>query len=312
VEVLVSDNASTDQTQEILSKFEDPRLRVIRQQVNIGSTANWNVWLAEAKGDYIVFVPDDDRIFPWLVERCVSLVKKEPRIHIVMAVGNGYLVAEDRWLAAISSPNLGTGVWDGLDILREYLEGRISVEGCTTMLRTEVLRACGGFPPDWPFAGDLVRHLSLLFTGRAGLVNECCGTYCVHSATATSNHTLQAHLEDLCKLVDTMVYMAEQNIPDSGMRCEIQRLAKRFLAFHALGVIASHRRRGVKLVQVLPLMWQWRHSLARIGFGKVLGLVRPLAVLILPLPITRRLRQLKRIAGYWMVRGRAASRAVWL
>src|SRR4030081_967744 len=41
-EVLVSDNASTDETKEILGQFSDGRLRVIGQETNIGLLPNWN------------------------------------------------------------------------------------------------------------------------------------------------------------------------------------------------------------------------------------------------------------------------------
>ena len=49
-EVLVSDNASSDETAMVLDQFSDERLRVVRQPRNIGATANWNACLAEARG----------------------------------------------------------------------------------------------------------------------------------------------------------------------------------------------------------------------------------------------------------------------
>src|SRR5450759_2852582 len=52
-EVIVSDNASTDETQEVLKSFCDRRLRVVRQKTNIGLLPNWNACLAEASGEYI-------------------------------------------------------------------------------------------------------------------------------------------------------------------------------------------------------------------------------------------------------------------
>ena len=58
-EVLVSDNASTDETKEILGQFSDGRLRVIGQETNIGLLPNWNACLAEARGDYVIFLPVD-------------------------------------------------------------------------------------------------------------------------------------------------------------------------------------------------------------------------------------------------------------
>ena len=85
-EVLVSDNASTDETEDVLKNFADRRLRVVRQESNIGLLGNWNACLAEARGEYIVLVPDDDRIAPKMLERCIATFRKEPEIPIVITL----------------------------------------------------------------------------------------------------------------------------------------------------------------------------------------------------------------------------------
>src|SRR5258708_16860602 len=75
LEVLVSDNASTDETKEILSEFSDARLRVIRQETNIGPLPNFNACLADPRGDYLVFLWHSAKLSPQLVERCVDVFK---------------------------------------------------------------------------------------------------------------------------------------------------------------------------------------------------------------------------------------------
>src|SRR5262245_7177388 len=56
-EVVVSDNASTDRTQDVLQEFRNhPKVRIVRQSENIGSIRNFNACLEQAKGQYIVFV----------------------------------------------------------------------------------------------------------------------------------------------------------------------------------------------------------------------------------------------------------------
>jgi glycosyltransferase involved in cell wall biosynthesis len=295
-EIIVSDNASTDETASVLDEFTDRRLRVVRQRENIGATPNWNACLAEAKGEYIVFLPDDDRISPWLLERCIALIRTEPQIPMIMALGDGYVAADGRTLPAVASRKLRTGVWDGSDILQEYLKGQISVQGCTTMLRTEALRAGGGFPMGWPFARDLARQLPLLLAGRAGLVNERCGAYCIHKATETSNLAMESHLEDLHKLVDLIIDTADHSIKDLRKRREIELQAGRYLSRHAIGIIASHRRRGAKLAEVLPVIWRRRRDLSQFGMGDAFLLTTPLALLLLvPRPVIRWLRQFKRM-----------------
>jgi glycosyltransferase involved in cell wall biosynthesis len=294
-EIVVSDNASTDQTPAVLEEFIDQRLRVIKQRENIGLFPNWNACLAEAKGEYIVFVPDDDKISPWLLERCVALIKTEPHMSIIMALGDGYVVAERRTLPARASRKLGTGVWDGTDILEEYLKGRIIPQGCTTIIRTDALRAGNGFPTDWPFAGDLARHLPLLLTGKAGLVNETCGAYCIHSATETSNLAMERHLEDLRKLANLITRTADRTVKDLQMRRRIELHTRRFLALHSLGIVAAHRKQGAKLKELLPVVWQRRRDLSSVGIGNTLKLPVTIAPLLIPRPLIRWLRGLKRM-----------------
>src|ERR1700752_5036117 len=154
-EVLVSDNASTDETAEVLDELGDPRVRVVRQKTNIGLIPNWNACLAEAKGDYVVFVADDDRIAPWMLERCMGLVEREPQISVVLTLCDTRSVVLGRTWPALVSSRLGTGIWNGTDILLEYLKDQIGITMCGIMAKTAALRATGGFPTDLPFAGDV-------------------------------------------------------------------------------------------------------------------------------------------------------------
>jgi len=72
VEVIVSDNCSTDHTPELVGAIEDPRLRYIRQETNIGPNNNFNTCLNQAKGEYFLLFHDDDMIDEDFVEACMS------------------------------------------------------------------------------------------------------------------------------------------------------------------------------------------------------------------------------------------------
>ncbi|RQH14774.1 glycosyltransferase family A protein [Bradyrhizobium sp. RP6] len=293
-EVLVSDNASTDETALVLNQFKDERLRLVRQPKNIGATPNWNACVAQARGDYIVFVPDDDRIAPWLLERCISLIRREPEVPIVMALGEARIVASGRILPPQASRNLRTGIWDGVDVLDEYLQRRIMVQGCTTIIRTERLRAWGGFPAGWPFASDLARHLPLLLEGKAGFINESCGSYSLHDATQTSRLALESHLEDLKKLVDLITVTAEHRIGNERRRHQLQLRARHFLARETIGIITSYRKRGTRLRELLPMLRQWGRDLVALQAQDTFTVMRLACWLLIPAPIIGGLRRLKR------------------
>lgn len=59
-ELIVIDDCSTDQTQQVLSAFNDPRLTVLRQHKNTGISAARNRGIQQAQGQYICFLDDDN------------------------------------------------------------------------------------------------------------------------------------------------------------------------------------------------------------------------------------------------------------
>ena len=69
---LIADNASSDQTTDICQDFaaQDPRIRYLRHERNIGAAANYNVLFAEARTPYFRWSNADDLLHPAAVRRC--------------------------------------------------------------------------------------------------------------------------------------------------------------------------------------------------------------------------------------------------
>lgn len=68
-EVLIVDNASTDNTKDVVKKYEMYGFRYIENKTNVGMVENWNVGIRNARGDYISFLHNDDLIAPtWYKE----------------------------------------------------------------------------------------------------------------------------------------------------------------------------------------------------------------------------------------------------
>jgi len=64
LEILVSDNCSTDDTERVVRSFGDPRVRYVRHPENIGANNNFNYCIKEARGVYFLLFHDDDMIDP--------------------------------------------------------------------------------------------------------------------------------------------------------------------------------------------------------------------------------------------------------
>ncbi len=256
-EILVSDNASTDETEQVLSEFSDRRLRVLRQKSNIGLLPNWNACLAGARGDYVIFLSDDERLAPWMLERCINLVKVQPEIPIVITLST--LHSTDETWPARTSEYLDTGIWDGADILLEYLTYQISVHMCGIMMRTVVIRARGGFRLDFPHLADTALWAPLLLKGKAGLVNEACATCYSHGASETARLSVEQLLRDGWEVANLISNLAEHSVNDLKKRRRICLQSRVACLRRGLIILDLYRRQGGGLVEVLTVVWRFRH-----------------------------------------------------
>ncbi len=64
LEVIIIDDGSTDNTKEIIDKFEDKRLKYIKIKENLGAPNARNIGIKEATGRYISFQDSDDLFYP--------------------------------------------------------------------------------------------------------------------------------------------------------------------------------------------------------------------------------------------------------
>jgi glycosyltransferase involved in cell wall biosynthesis len=81
LELIVSDNASTDSTAEIMREYaaRDPRVRYSRNRVNIGAARNYKVCLELATGEYFRWLAADDFIAPALIQRGIETLDANPQ-----------------------------------------------------------------------------------------------------------------------------------------------------------------------------------------------------------------------------------------
>jgi len=79
-EVVVSDNASTDGTSQILEEYaaRDPRVRVSRNQENIGQIENVNLVFRQSRGEYFRWIGVSDWLEPQYASRCVEVLDADP------------------------------------------------------------------------------------------------------------------------------------------------------------------------------------------------------------------------------------------
>jgi glycosyltransferase involved in cell wall biosynthesis len=85
LELLITDNASTDDTEEVCRELarNDTRISYHRQQQNIGLLNNFVYAIGAARGTYFRWIGDDDRLEPAFVRRCLEAFEADPRLLLV-------------------------------------------------------------------------------------------------------------------------------------------------------------------------------------------------------------------------------------
>lgn len=80
LEIIISDNASTDRTEEICREFciRDKRIRYHRFDINQGATANFKKVVDLAQGRYFIWAAGHDLWSPNLISECVDVLEKNP------------------------------------------------------------------------------------------------------------------------------------------------------------------------------------------------------------------------------------------
>jgi glycosyltransferase involved in cell wall biosynthesis len=82
-ELIVSDDASRDRSVAIVEAFADPRIRVLRNDVNVGIFGNLNFCIEAARGDLIQVFSQDDVMMEGYLASQAALLTKHPDAGLV-------------------------------------------------------------------------------------------------------------------------------------------------------------------------------------------------------------------------------------
>lgn len=148
-ELIIVDDASVDHTFSIAQEFaaKDERVRLFRNEYNLGQFRNRNKAASLAVGIYIMYADSDDMLYPDAIERCVAAMLSFPEAGFAM-----YSSFKDGKIKMLPP---------AVSIRKHFFEKPFLTHGPgATVIKRKVFYEIGGFPHAYSIAGDMYYNLN--------------------------------------------------------------------------------------------------------------------------------------------------------
>ncbi len=273
IEVIVSDNASSDHTAELLESYEKRGVRIFRQAETIPASRNGAFLINQARGEFFLGLSDDDYLEPEFAAKVLALYDRHPELSLVYT---GCAVHyDDMQVPAVVGPEIESGT----DFLAGHFTGRREVSWCACVTRVRDLRALGPQPDD-RILGDMYFWTKLAFLGPVGCVPEVVSHYILfRTQNDNISHGTSPILwaREVRLLADEVMEGSRKAGVSGDVLGRLRRACRRHVARSAANQFVWTRIRGASVGQAwgwsfacLPYIgWNFR-ALSRLGAGLLL------------------------------------------
>jgi glycosyltransferase involved in cell wall biosynthesis len=122
MEILIADDASTDNSAAVAERYaiRDTRIRRWKNPANLGLAGNFNRCLREARGEYIKYVLQDDKLVsPLAIRRMVELLDQHPEVALA---GSAAQILDENSRVTDWRIGFKSGIWSGRQVILQCLE----------------------------------------------------------------------------------------------------------------------------------------------------------------------------------------------
>ena len=160
LEIMISDNASVDNTEEVVRSFDDPRIRYVKHEANIGHAGNFDFCVTGARGHYVLVLHDDDVIDADFIQTCADAVGD--RLDYGM-LRTGVRIIDDVGGLLEEHPNKSKSS-TAEDFALEWFSGELALYMCNTVFNRQKVIDVGGFRSEKDLWHDVVAEMKIAST----------------------------------------------------------------------------------------------------------------------------------------------------
>ena len=187
LEVVVADNASSDNSPAIIEEFarRDARVRWVRNPQTVPMAVNWNRCLRLARGVYFNLLSADDLLAPDFVSRCMELFRQAPQLAYVAAERNS--IDDAGRITETPSFFAASGIIPGLEKARLNLLTYHFLP-VQLLVRRDLAAALGDYDERYDLSCDIDLMIKLSLNGDVGYLKDSLCYYRTHAENITSNY----------------------------------------------------------------------------------------------------------------------------
>ncbi len=223
IEIIVSDNCSTDQTEALVKSFSSPRIKYHKHTKNIGAINNFNYCLEQAEGRYFLLLHDDDMIDPDLIDSCIKALGNQIETGVIIT---GTRLVDSNGKVVSETPNRLQHC-STTDFFQGWFSSQVALYMCSTLYNTKRLKELGGFKSKTNLFLDVVATAKLAgLYGRID-VHDVKASFRRHENNMGGNPALvSAWAEDSLFLLEVMCEV----VSTKEEKQRIMQAGKNFLA----------------------------------------------------------------------------------
>lgn len=157
LEIVVVDNASSDNSRFIVNSFQDNRVRLVALRSNLGFAGGNNAGMREAQGEFIALLNNDAVANGSWLERLVRVMQSSETIGMCASkilLFQTDIIDKAGHLMYLDGQNRGRGTGEKDQGQYDRLEETLFPDGCAALYRGSMLDAVGGFDESFFAYGD--------------------------------------------------------------------------------------------------------------------------------------------------------------
>lgn len=179
-ELWILDDNSPDDTQTLVSRYTDPRIKYVRNAQNLGPEGNWNRCLDLAQGKYFKLLPHDDLLSVNCLEEQVTILEADTAEEIALVFGSRQIIdSSGRVIMKRGLSGMPAGRIAASHLIKKCVRSGTNLIGepGNALFRRSLTQKIGPYDASHPYLVDLDYWFRVLMFGDAHYTSKTSSSF---------------------------------------------------------------------------------------------------------------------------------------